>query len=345
MIEGLRILIVTPAYLPDVTGNSITAHRLYKGLTDKGVEVEVVRSAECGIWNKKSFIPHLVHALHALKGGVPAKETADRLGVPFVVTVTGTDFNIDLMQHCSSGVSAVLDRAAVIIVYSELAKKGLLTKSPFLEGKVRVIRPSVDIGRPKGVGGAPPKGFNFLLPSGIRSVKDPLFAVRPLELLRREYPSINLAIVGPVLDESEWKRLSEAMEGRDWISYRKVAHEEMSDIYQAADVVLNTSLSEGLSNAVIEAMYFGKAVMASDCDGNRAVISDGVDGLLYKKGDEGDFMQKARSLIPDADFREGLGRAAIDKVARDYSLAAEIEGHLRLYGEILGKPVSRIKKK
>lgn len=342
MTEGLKLVIVTPTYLPDVTGNAITTHRLYKGLTDKGVRIQVIVGEHC---DKPDFRPDIIHALHALKGGVPALEMAERFGVPLIVTVTGTDFNIDLMQHCSSGVSGVLDKASKIIVYSELAKKGLLTRCPFLEGKVTVIRPSVDIGRPKGVTGSLPKGFNFLLPSGIRRVKDPLFAIRPLELLRREYPSINLVIVGPVLDDSEWKRLSEAMEGRDWISYRKVAHEEMPDIYQAADVVLNTSVSEGLSNAVIEAMYFGKAVLASDCDGNRAVISDGIDGLLYKQGDEEDFLQKAKSLIPDPDFREGFGKAAIDKVAREYSLAAEIEGHLRLYGEILGKPVSRIKRK
>ena len=96
MTEGLRILIVTPAYLPDVTGNSITAHRIYKGLRDKGVEVKVVVGADC---SPSDFKPDIIHALHALKGGVPAKEMADRLGVPFVVTVTGTDFNIDLMQH------------------------------------------------------------------------------------------------------------------------------------------------------------------------------------------------------------------------------------------------------
>ena len=221
----------------------------------------------------------------------------------------------------------------------------MLAKCPFLEEKVRVIRPSVDIGRPKGITVSLPKGFNFLLPSGIRMVKDPLFGIMPLELLRREYPSINLVIVGPVLDESVWKRLSEAMEGKDWISYRKVAHEEMPDLYQAADVVLNTSVSEGLSNAVIEARYFGKAVLVSDCDGNRAVISDGVDGLFYKQGDEEDFLQKAKSLIPDTGLREGLGKAAIDKVASEYSLAAEIEGHLQLYGEILGRSVRRIKRK
>lgn len=338
----MNILIVTPTYIPDVTGNAVTAHRLYKGLSAKGIRVKVVVGSHC---NAPDFKPDIIHALHALKGGIPAMRMAESLGVPFVVTVTGTDFNIDLMQHGSSGVTTVLDKAAIVIVYSELARERLLSKCPSLEGKVTVIRPSVDIDRPKGCRDILPQGFNFLLPSGIRRVKDPLFAIRPLDLLLSEFPSINLVIVGPVLDEAEWERLSEAMAGRDWIYYRKVSHEEMPDLYDMADVVLNTSISEGLSNAILEAMYMGKAVLASDCDGNKSVISDGVDGLLYKHGDEADFLDKAKNLVLAPGSRERLGRAAIDKVARDYGLAAEMEGHLRLYGEILGRTVCRIKRK
>lgn len=338
----MNILIVTPTYIPDVTGNAVTAHRLYKGLSDKGIRVKVVVGTHC---NVPDFKPDIIHALHALKGGIPAMRMAESLGVPFVVTVTGTDFNIDLMQHCSSGVTTVLDKAAIVIVYSELARERLLSRCPSLKGKVTVIRPSVDIDRPKGCRDSLPQGFNFLLPSGIRRVKDPLFAIRPLDLLLSEFPSINLVIAGPVLDEAEWERLSEAMAGKDWIYYMKVSHEEMPDLYDMADVVLNTSISEGLSNAILEAMYMGKAVLASDCDGNKAVISDGVDGLLYKHGDEEDFLDKAKNLVLAPGSRERLGRAAIDKVARDYSLAAEMEGHLRLYGEILGRTVCRIKRK
>ena len=121
MTEGLNLVIVTPTYLPGITGNAITAHRLYKGLMDKGVRVQVIVGGHCSTPDLK---PDIIHALHALKGGVPALEMAERFGVPLIVTVTGTDFNIDLMQHCSSGVSRVLEKASVIIVYSELAKKG-----------------------------------------------------------------------------------------------------------------------------------------------------------------------------------------------------------------------------
>jgi glycosyltransferase involved in cell wall biosynthesis len=333
LANGLRLLIVTPSYLPDVTGNAITAHRLYKGLTDKGIEVQVSVGAIHEL--PLQFKPDIIHALHALKGGVPAMGMAERFGIPFVVTITGTDLNIDLLQSEDPQILKVFDRAARIITYSPLSKDRLLSRLPSISEKTTIIRPSIDVGKPKGDRSILPSGFNFLLPSGIRRVKDPSFAIRPLEVLRKEFQSINLAIAGPVLDETEWKNLSDLIKGKDWVYYRKVSHDEMPDIFDSADVVINTSVSEGLSNAILEAMSLGKAVLASDCDGNRAVISDGVDGLLYGQGDEDGFMRKAKSLILDAGLRERLRMAAREKVNRDYSLDAEMEGHMRLYREVL----------
>lgn len=332
MDEGLKVLLVTPTYPPAVTGNAITAQRLYKGLMDRGVSVEV--QCKGVVTPPLQFKPDIIHALHALKGGAPAMEMAERLNIPFVVTVTGTDLNIDLLQVENPQILKVFDKAAKIITYSELSMDRLLSRLPSLLGKTLVIRPSVNIGEPKGKISLP-VGLNFLLPSGVRKVKDPSFAVRPLEALRKEFPSINLTIVGPILDEGEWKGLSDAIRGKDWISFMTVSHDEMPDIYNSTDIVLNTSVSEGLSNAILEAMYSGKAVLASDCDGNRAVISDGVDGLLYQKGNEGDFERKARLLCGDKELREKLGKAAAEKVSREYGLDAEIEGHLRLYHDVL----------
>lgn len=341
MGKGLRVLIVTPTYLPAITGNAITAHRLYKGLRGKGIEVQVVQGSEVQKF-KSDFYSSLltshsslvVHALHALKGGIPAMEIAESLNIPFVVTITGTDLNIDLLQVENPHILKVFDKAAEIITYSLLSKNRLLSRLPSLSGKVPVIRPSVDIGKPEGERTLPP-GLNFLLPSGIRKVKDPLFAIKPLEALRKEFPSINLTIVGPVLDDVVWKNLSNAIKGRDWIYHMTVSHDEMPDIYSSADIVLNTSISEGLSNAILEGMHFGKAVLASDCDGNRAIISDEINGLLYHQGDEGDFIWKAKGLILDLEMRERLGKAAIEKVEKEYSLDAEVEGHLKLYREVL----------
>jgi hypothetical protein len=59
----------------------------------------------------------------------------------------------------------------------------------------------------------------------------------------------------------------------------------MCSAYQGADVILNFSLSEGMSNVLLEAKALGKPILASDIPGNRwPVLGDPKDlpaGLLF----------------------------------------------------------------
>ncbi|MDH4100449.1 MAG: glycosyltransferase family 4 protein [Nitrospirota bacterium] len=333
MADSLKILIVTPTCLPDPTGNAITAHRLYKGLIARGADVRVVSASDEHA--PSGFRPDVIHALHAVKGGLPACTIARETGAPVVITITGTDINIDLLRLEGREGATALSEAARIIVYGPWAVERLVKLDPALHGRIEVIRPSVDINQEGDKKVDLPAGFNFLLPSGIRRVKDPVFAVTALAALRQEFPDINLTVAGPILDKDEWTRLRAAMEGREWVSHRVADYKEMPSLYSAADVVLNTSVSEGLSNALLEAMALCRPVLASDCEGNRAVITDGVDGLLYRQGDEGDFIGKARQLVQDGSLRERLGSAAAEKAAREYCLEAEIEAHMKMYGEVM----------
>ena len=43
-------------------------------------------------------------------------------------------------------------------------------------------------------------------------------------------------------------------------------------VLRQADIVLNTSHSEGMSSTILESLYYGKLVMARDNEGNRAIL-------------------------------------------------------------------------
>ncbi len=332
MGNRLKVLLITPSYLPDATGNAVTAHRLYVGLTARGMEVQVAVPREIELF--KDFRPDVIHALHALKGGVAAMKLAEELGVPYGVTATGTDVNIDLMQ-VDGRVFRVLQRASLIAVYSELTKERLKEIVSMLGKKIRVIYPAVHLERAGNRSQQRHEGIRFFLPSGIRPVKNPTFAIRPLERLRESHPGISLVVAGAILSGDEWKRFSGDIRERSWVLHKAVRHEDMSAEYMVADVVLNTSLSEGLSNAVLEAMFMGLPVLASDCEGNRSVITDGVDGFLYRQGDEDDFMEQAMKLVSSASLRSSLGDLAKKKVLNEYGIEDEITEHIKFYEEML----------
>lgn len=64
----------------------------------------------------------------------------------------------------------------------------------------------------------------------------------------------------------------------------------------------------GLS--LLEAMAFGKAIIASDLGPRREMIEDGKSGLLFKAGDAADLRTKIDRLKGDAALRQTLGNAA-----------------------------------
>src|SRR5438093_107184 len=114
----------------------------------------------------------------------------------------------------------------------------------------------------------------------------------------------------------------------------EVPHSQMASLLSQADVVLNCSISEGgMANSVLEALSLGRAVLASDIDGNRSIITDGATGFLFR--DEAEFERRAALLARDPALRERLGRAGCALVAERFPPPREIDGYCDVYRELI----------
>jgi len=90
-----------------------------------------------------------------------------------------------------------------------------------------------------------------------------------------------------------------------------------------------------MANSVLEALSLGRAVLASDIDGNRSLVADGSTGFLFR--DEAEFERRAAELAQDPALRERLGRAGAAIVAERFSPAREIDGYCTLYRELIAE--------
>jgi glycosyltransferase involved in cell wall biosynthesis len=338
----MRIALVTPVAYPSVGGNAVTVGRLREGLQARGITADVVdlsRPAGEPVDERLATLaPDLVHAFHAFRGAPAAVGFTRRRGTPLVVSLTGTDVNIDLFHPERRATTIASIRAATgLVAFHESIGVRVAREVPEAARRIEVIPQGVSFGaQPAAAEPASraPGEVRFLLPAGIRRVKNVLFPLAPLGDLARRFP-IRLSIAGPVIEADEGRRLTAALAGNEWAAYLGVvAHGRMASLLDQVDVVLNCSLSEGgMANSVLEAMARGRAVLASDIEGNRSVIEEDVDGLLYRG--VADFSRQAARLIQEPALRQRLGAAAGAKVRRLYPPEREIDRHVALYRRLL----------
>ncbi len=91
---------------------------------------------------------------------------------------------------------------------------------------------------------------------------------------------------------------------------------DMAPWYGMADIAVSSSRSEGLPFNVMEAMYAGLPVVASDVKGHRDLVEHGTTGLLYPYGDAGACAGQVAALLASAQLRRALAARAREYVAR-----------------------------
>jgi len=81
------------------------------------------------------------------------------------------------------------------------------------------------------------------------------------------------------------------------------------------------TLFEGQSNAIMEAMAAGIAVITTDIPENRILIQNGIDGLLVQEKSSSDLAKQMAFLSDNNAIRSVLAGKAREKIERDFSLA------------------------
>lgn len=334
MVLERTVLIVVPATAWIQGGNWVTAERIGLGVRRHGWRAEVLpadrlaaRVAEGGV--------HILHAIHARRSGVETARVAATAQLPYVVTFAGTDLAVDLGHSGTrDSIRQVVEGCAALTVFHACGAHAVRQALPEAAERLVVVPPGMDTlpdGRDRAHFGLQADDFVFMLPAGVRAVKRPTYALAPLGRLARHNPRLRLLIAGAALESAEEQRLRRALSGRPWaIWLGSVPRAQMGALYRSADVVLNTSTHEGLSNAVMEAMVIGRPLLLSDNPGNREAAAHSA---LYF-GNPGEFRAQCERLIADPDLRLRLGVEARERALREFSPEREAAVYAALYTRV-----------
>ena len=106
------------------------------------------------------------------------------------------------------------------------------------------------------------------------------------------------------------------------------------DLISKADIYLSTSLFEGTSNSIMEAMNVSLPVVATNVGDNARLVEDGVTGYILPVGDVKAFSDAIVRLAADPKLRDRMGVEANLRLQREYSYSAFAKRYLNLVREV-----------
>jgi glycosyltransferase involved in cell wall biosynthesis len=131
--------------------------------------------------------------------------------------------------------------------------------------------------------------------------------------LSKRCPGAQIVLAGPGEPPSRLRTLLDhgAFEWRGWLD-EPLKNAELD----RCDIFVLPSVSEGLPVALLEAMSWGRAIVATKVGGVPEVLSDGVDGVLVEPRRPEELVREVASLVADESRRARLGDAARARAER-----------------------------
>jgi sugar transferase (PEP-CTERM/EpsH1 system associated) len=110
---------------------------------------------------------------------------------------------------------------------------------------------------------------------------------------------------------------------------------DIPDILRGLDCFVLPSLSEGISNAILEAMASALPIIATDVGGNGELVADGRTGTLVRPADPEELAWQIVAHAIDPVAARAVGAAARQEAERRFSLDAMVAAHRQLYDRLL----------
>lgn len=292
----------------------------------------------------------LVHT-HSSKAGVLARIAARMAGIP-VVIYSPHAFSFDGPGHILKKAPYIFfERMASFfcdaIITDSSTEKDLALKFKIApQEKIRVIPPSIVLKDYRGsIAESDKKAYlkKLGVPEGHKVVtmicrlalqKDPITFILSCQRLMEDCPDVTFLLVGdgPLMDECLGKIQATGMREKiKVLGWRR----DYKMILRISDLLVSTSLWEGMPFIVLEAMAFAKPVVAARSTGTVDVICDGENGFLVPPRSPDMLAQKMKWVLERPDIVSAAGKAAQKTIEDKFNVEKTIpsmeECYLQLY--------------
>ena len=162
------------------------------------------------------------------------------------------------------------------------------------------------------------------------------------EIVRR-HPNVRFLLIGDgLLYEHLRSRAREAGILDNFVFAGLIPRERIPEMIAGMDVVVHTSLREGLARVLPQALAMGKPCVSFDLDGAPEVVIPGETGFLVKPGDVRELADAISELLANPQLRARMGEAGRHRVDPAFRAETMVEQIASVYQSLLSRYAGRL---
>jgi glycosyltransferase involved in cell wall biosynthesis len=265
-----------------------------------------------------------------ITGVVPAIRAKRRFGIPYVTTY-GFWYAHLSKPGPKRVLKAVVERlglrhaAAVIATTEELR-----ARAARLAPRVELIPNGVDLRLFRPMDGERSQGRRILYVGRLSPEKN-LQTVVEATASVGDGSTLRVAGSGPLRADLDAQARAQGVS----VEFLGVVEQtKLPAVYASSDVFVLASFTEGHPKVLLEAMACGLPCVASDCAGNRSLVTDGETGLLFDPHRPEELAARLRRIFDDPALAARLGKAARNMIVARYDLTALVAREIALVGAV-----------
>ena len=274
-----RIAKILKKEKPDILHTSLFYANFFGRVASLFIKPKVIITEERSMYTEKRFYHILIDKL--LSGITDKIIACSKSVIDF--TVKQENISREKFSLIYNAVDA--ERFNVSLEKSELRKKYGFSNEDFILGTVGSLIPK--------------KGHRVLLEAA--------------SLLSKEVPNLKVLLVGDGKERKNLSQLASKLGISDKVLFLG-ARKDIPELMKIMDVFTLPSFQEGFPRTLVEAMYMGLPVIASNISGIQEVISDGKNGFIVPPGDPKMIAEKALVFRKNRDLCYNMGTNAKDRI-------------------------------
>ena len=312
----------------------------------------LISPATFGVWNRllallRSERPQILHTF-LFVGNVLGPFAARRAGAPAVVMSRGRmgiEWQANWLHRLAQ--RAANRRSHTLTVKTEAMGREIAKHEGVAPEKIHVIPNGVDLARFRVDAGAlaenrralerdhkiPTDGPLVVAVGNLKPIKGHRTLVEAAKRLTQEFPRLHIAVVGHGEGAPELRALRDELGLGPRVAFPGAVG-DVRPWMGAADVFVAPSLSEGMPNAVLEAMAMGLPLVLSDIPGHREAADHTA--AYFVPGDPIALAQTLTEVLRHPERRAERGRAAQQRVEERFSIEVMMHKIEDLYARLAG---------